>query len=98
MIWIVPIFKHRHDSIAEVAIVLLLVLLLRTQEHILHGTVNFKLSDVLNFKKHGYDQRFLQAGYYFFLLSLDSVGNKLSLGGRLLVGRDAEILTFQLRV
>ena len=94
MIRIIPILKHRHDSIAEVSIVLLLVLLLSSQEHVLHCIVNFELSNVLNFEQNGYDKRFLKACYYFFLLSLDSVSEELGLGGSLFVAGDAEVLTF----
>ena len=56
------------------------------------------MSNVLDLEQHGYDKGLLQAGYYFFLLSLDSIREELGLGGSLFVGGDSEVLTFQLRI
>jgi len=48
MVWITPVLEDGHDPIAQVSIVLVLVLLLGTQEHVSHSVVYVFLEKVLD--------------------------------------------------
>jgi hypothetical protein len=79
MIWIAPVFQDSHDSVTQVPIILIFVLLLSSKKHISHCVVHVFLKQVLNLEKHCNDLRLLQSAVDFLLLCFYTIVDHVSL-------------------
>lgn len=67
---ITPILEHRHDTVVQVAAVLVLILLLRAKEHVSHRVIDIVLPQVLYLEQHRNDLLLFELVVDLFLLRL----------------------------